>query len=176
MLAPRHAGTPTATHLVEVLHCLGGPTCAKGADLVQTLVSRFARQARFELGDYWTGVDATRLRHAIALRCADEQGTRYSYALFDVLEERTGRATTPELLAAAHQVARYIKLDEKRFRACLAEDRHIDAITEDRLRAEQLGLELDILGIWVNGARVDNLGDPAHVTGTVQKALDRAAP
>jgi hypothetical protein len=176
MLAPRHWGLPSARPLIEVMHCVGGPTCAQGMELLSTLMYRFGSRARFEVGDYWSGVDATRLRHAIALRCADEQRSKNSFALFDVLRDHTERATTPQLLAAAHRVARFISFDEKRFRACLADDRHIDQITEDRLRAEQLGLELDIVGIWVDGWRIDNVGNALHVTGVVQQRLGGAAP
>jgi hypothetical protein len=158
------------------MHCIGGPTCEEGTRVVRAILSRFAPRARVELGDYWTGVDATRLRHAIALRCADEQGSQKSFAMFSYLSDHAERATTPQLRAAAHVVASRISFDETRFRSCLAEDRHIDQITEDRLRAEQLGLELDIVGVWADGWRIDNLGDVAHVLGAVQQRLDGAAP
>jgi hypothetical protein len=172
--APRRAGSaPAGTpHVIEILHCVGGPTCAKGTPLVRALVARYGARARVELGDYWSGVDAVRLRHAIAMRCAGERVAAASWAMFEHLADHEGQATTAELLAAARAVG----VDERTFRACLAEDRHVPEITEDTLRAHQLGLDLNILGVWVDGWRVDNLGDPDHVFRVVQDALDRPAP
>ncbi len=170
LTAPRRAGTASARSLVEILHCVGGPTCARGNQLVRSIVRTYGGRARIELGDAWSGVDAARLRHAIALRCADAQGQ--AWRLFDHLVDHEGRATTPELVAAARAVA----LDEPSFRACVAADRHLEAITEDRLRAEQLGLDLNVLGIWVDGQRVDNVGDEAHVLQTIGQALAVAGP
>ncbi|KAB2892522.1 MAG: thioredoxin domain-containing protein, partial [Kofleriaceae bacterium] len=170
LTAPRRAGTASATPVIEILHCVGGPTCAKGNHLVRALVRRFGGRARVELGDYWSGVDAVRLRHAIALRCADEQ--EKSWALLEHLAVHDGRATWPELLAGARAAG----IDDRAFRACVLADRHLERITEDNLRADQLGLDLNILGIWVDGWRIDSPGDEAHVLGMVERVLETGAP
>ncbi len=165
VLAPRRAGAATAPHLIEILHCVGGPTCAQGAALVRSIVEVHGDRARIELGDYFAGFDLARLRHAIALRCADEQGD--SVTLLARLLDGAGRATTDDLIAAARAAG----LRERPFRACLDADRHLERVVENNRRADQLGLELNILGVWVNGHRVDRLGDPAHVRATIESAL-----
>lgn len=173
LAAPRRAGAPSATPLVEILHCVGGPTCAKGNQLVRAIVQRFGGHARVELGDYWSGVDAVRLRHAIAMRCAGDHGK--SWELFEHMADHELHATTPQLVEAA----RAIGLDARAldaFRACVTEDRYLEQVTEDTLRAEQLGLELNVLGIWVDGVRIDNPGDADHVYLTVQRLIGGAAP
>ncbi|HUQ06726.1 MAG TPA: thioredoxin domain-containing protein [Kofleriaceae bacterium] len=174
LASPRRAGSAAADapHRIEILHCVGGPTCAKGSALVRAIVARHGARARVELGDYWTGVDAVRLRHAIAMRCAGERDASASWAMFEHLVDHEGQATTALLVTAS----RAIGVDERAFRACLADDRHLPEITEDTLRAQQLGLDLNILGVWVDGWRIDNLGDLDHVHRAVQRAVDGVAP
>lgn len=76
-------------------------------------------------------------------------------------------ALDDDLIAAARAAG----LRERPFRACLDADRHLERVVENNRRADQLGLELNILGVWVNGHRVDRLGDPAHVRATIESAL-----
>ena len=106
------------------------------------------------------------------MRCAGERDPAAGWALFEHLVTHEGQATTAELVGAARAVG----VDEKAFRGCLADDRYVPQIAEDTLRAQQLGLDLNILGVWVDGWRIDNLGDPDHVHAAVQRALDGSAP
>lgn len=133
VLAPRRAGNASAAHLLEVMHCVGGDTCARGTALVRGLVEQFGSRVRVELGDAFSDADPVRIRNAIALRCAEEQ--------------------------------------QRDVRACLAEDRHLPIVVENLRRAEQLGLELNIVAIWIDGARIDNVGDPDHVRATIDAAI-----
>ncbi|HUH05658.1 MAG TPA: thioredoxin domain-containing protein [Kofleriaceae bacterium] len=165
VLLPRHAGNPDATDLIEVLHCVGGPTCEKGSSLARSIVELYGERARVELGDYFSGLDAVRLRHALALRCADEQGK--SWALLERLLETPTRGGSDELVEGAAAVG----VEPAGFRACLTEDRHLERVVENTLRAEQLGLEMNVVGIWVNGRRLDQLGDTRHVRATIDRAL-----
>lgn len=173
LAAPRRAGNASAQPLVEILHCVGGPTCAKGNELVRSIVARFGGRARIELGDYWSGVDAVRLRHAIAMRCAGDHGK--SWEMFEHLAGHDRSASATDVVEAARAIGLGADAVDA-LRACISEDRHLEQITEDTLRAEQLGLDLNVLGIWVDGIRVDNPGDEDHVHRTVQQLLDRGAP
>lgn len=166
VMQPRRAGSPSAANVIEVLHCIGGPTCEKGASLVRSMVELYGERARFELGDYFAGLDAARLRHALALRCADEQGK--SWALLERLLDTPTRGGSDELVEAGSAVG----LEPTAFRACLTGDRHLERVVENKLRAEQLGLEMNIVGVWVNGTRLDQLGDPGHVRATIDRLLD----
>jgi hypothetical protein len=165
VLAPRVTGKLDATHVIEVLHCVGGPTCEKGSSLVRSIVERYGDRARIALGDYFSGDDALRLRNAIALRCADAQ--HRGWPMFGRLLDVPTRGARDELVEAAAAV----ELDPAAFRACLDADRHVEAIAENKLRAEQLGLEMNIVGIWIDGHRLERIGDADYVRATLDKSL-----
>lgn len=165
VLAPRRAGNASAPHLLEIMHCVGGDTCARGSSLVRALVDRFGPRLRVELGDAFSGGDTTRLRHALALRCAEEQ--QRGWHLLERLLDVPTRAATRELLDAARAAG----LDARPFGACLADDRHLPSVVENLRRAEQLGLELNIPGLWIDGARLDRLGEPEHVRTLIETAI-----
>lgn len=165
VLAPRVTGQVAAKHVIEVLHCVGGPTCEKGSSLVRSIVERYGDRARIVLGDYFSGSDALRLRNAIAMRCADDQ--KQGWPMFVRLLDEPTQGTREELLAAAAA----IHLDPAAFGACLDADRHVDAISENKLRAEQLGLEMNIVGIWIDGARLERIGDADYVRTTLDATL-----
>lgn len=165
ILHPRRAGNPDATNVIEVLHCVGGPTCERGSALARSVVERYGERARIELGDYFSGLDAARLRHAMALRCADDQGK--SWALLERLLETPTRGGSDELVEAGAAVG----VEPAAFRTCLTGDRHLERVVENTLRAEQLGLEMNVVGIWVNGRRLDQLGNADHVRQTIDHAI-----
>jgi hypothetical protein len=165
VLAPRVTGKPDAKHVIDVLHCVGGPTCEKGSALVRSIVDRYGDRARVALGDYFSGEDALRLRNAIALRCADDQ--KQGFPMLVRLLDVPTQGTREELLAAGAA----IQLDVAAFRACLDADRHVEAIVENKLRAEQLGLEMNIVGIWIDGDRLERIGEAAYVRATLDRAL-----
>jgi hypothetical protein len=166
VMQPRLAGTASATNTIEILHCVGGPTCARGGSLLRAILERYGDRARIVLGDYFSGMDAARLRHAIALRCAEDQ--RRGWPLLARLLEVPTRGGTSELAEAASAAG----LEPSAFAACLAADRHLEVVVENTLRAEQLGLEMNILGIWVNGVRLDQLGDAEHVRRSIDQHLN----
>jgi hypothetical protein len=165
VLAPRVTGKVDAKHVIEVLHCVGGATCEKGSSLVRSIVERYGDRARVTLGDYFSGSDALRLRNAIALRCADDQ--KRGWPMFLRLLDVPTQGTREELLAAGAA----IQLDAAAFRACLDADRHVEAIVENKLRAEQLGLEMNIVGIWIDGRRLERIGDADYVRATLDTTL-----
>jgi hypothetical protein len=165
VLAPRVTGRLDAKHVIEVMHCIGGPTCEKGSSLVRSIVERYGDRARVVLGDYFSGGDALRLRNAIALRCADDQ--RRGWPMFMRLLDVPTRGTREEMVEAAAAIG----LDPAAFRACFDADRHVEVIVENKLRAEQLGLEMNIVGIWIDGQRLERIGDAAYVRATLDAAL-----
>jgi hypothetical protein len=165
VLAPRVTGKLDAKHVIEVMHCIGGPTCEKGSSLVRSIVERYGDRARVVLGDYFSGGDALRLRNAIALRCADDQ--RRGWPMFMRLLDVPTRGTREEMVEAAAAIG----LDPAAFRACFDADRHVEVIVENKLRAEQLGLEMNIVGIWIDGQRLERIGDAAYVRATLDAAL-----
>lgn len=153
--APRTGGTAGAPHSLEILHCVGTATCAIGTQLVAGMLEQLGPQVRLVAGDYFEQPRLTTLRGALAMRCAEEQGRGWAIAV--ALARGTPAASLVELEARATAAG----LDATAFRTCLATDRWIPTVAENVARAQALGLDLNMIGIWIDGMRIESLSDPA---------------
>lgn len=163
--APRVSGA--GPHRLEVLHCAGTATCALGVELTKAILSVVGDDVTLLAGDYFEQPRLTTVRGALAMRCAEEQHHGWDLAI--ELAGASPAASLAEL--EAHAAA--IHLDAAAFHACLASDRWLPMVAENVARAQVLGMELNMVGIWVDGVRVENLADPraavAEVRALVQK-------
>ncbi|CAN5841497.1 hypothetical protein BH11MYX3_BH11MYX3_13980 [soil metagenome] len=153
--APRAGGTAGAPHTLEILHCVGTATCAIGTELVAGILRALGDRVRLVAGDYFEQPRLTTLRGALALRCAEDQGRGWALAL--ALSRGTPAASVTDLDARAVAAG----VEPTAFRACMASDRWIPTVFENVARAQVLGLEMNMIGIWVDGMRIESLSDPA---------------
>jgi len=165
--APRTAGPPSARHALEILHCVGTATCAKGMELVLAIFGALGDQVRVVAGDYFEQPRLTTLRGALALRCAEEQGRGWPLA--------RALSIPPPAASLAEIEARGVTagVEPAAFRACMATDRWLPTVAENVGRAQALGLELNVIGIWIDGMRVEALDDPAAAIAEVRARLSQ---
>lgn len=163
--APRIAGAAGASHTLEVLHCVGTATCALGMQVVGAILAELGDELRVEAGDYFEQPRLTTVRGALALRCAEEQGRGWPLAV------ALGAGDPAASIAAIEAHVAAVGADLIAFRSCFASDRWLPTIFENVTRAQVLGLELNVLGMWVDGVRVDDVGSPAGAVAGVRAAL-----
>ncbi len=160
--APRAGGTAGAAHSLEILHCVGTATCAIGTELVAGILGALGTEVRLVAGDYFEQPRLTTLRGALAMRCAEEQG--HGWAIAVALSRGTPAGTSTDLDARAVATG----VEPTAFRACMATDRWLPMVFENVTRAQVLGLELNMVGIWVDGMRIESLSDPAAAVAEVR--------
>ena len=160
--APRAAGTAGAPHSLEVLHCVGTATCAIGTELVAGILGALGDQVRLVAGDYFEQPRLTTLRGALAMRCAEEQGRGWALAVALAHGSPAGSFTDLDARAVA------TGLESKAFRACMASDRWLPTVFENVVRAQVLGLDMNMVGIWIDGMRIESLSDPAAAAAEVR--------
>ena len=164
--APRTGGAARGTHTLEILHCVGTATCAMGTELVAQILAAVGDDVRLVAGDYFEQPRLTTLRGALALRCAEEQGRSWPLAL------SLSRGTPVASLADLESRAAAAGLEPAAFRACLATDRWLPTVAENVGRAQALGLDLNVIGIWVDGMRIEALSDPSAAIAEVRARLN----
>lgn len=163
--APRTGGTAGAPHALEILHCVGTATCALGTELVAGILGAVGDEVRLVAGDYFEQPRLTTLRGALAMRCAEEQGKGWPLAL--ALSRGAAAASLADLEARTAAAG----VEPAAFRACLATDRWIPTVFENVARAQVLGLDMNMIGIWIDGMRIESLSDPAAATAEVRARL-----
>jgi len=163
--APRAGGSANAAHTLEILHCVGTATCAVGTELVSAMLAALGDDVRLVAGDYFEQPRLTTLRGALAMRCAEEQGRGWAIAV--ELARGTPAASLLDLEARAAAAG----VEATAFRACLASDRWLPTVFENVARAQVLGLDLNMIGIWVDGVRIEALTDPAAAIAEVRARL-----
>jgi hypothetical protein len=160
--APRTGGTAGAAHSLEILHCAGTATCAIGTELVAGILAALGDQVRLVAGDYFEQPRLTTLRGALAMRCAEEQGRGWAIAV--ALSHGTPAASVTDLEARAAAAG----VEPSAFRACMATDRWLPTVFENVARAQVLGLDLNMVGIWIDGMRIESLSDAAAAAAEVR--------
>ncbi len=165
--APRVAGDPAATHTLEILHCVGTATCSMGTKLAEILVDELGASVRIELGDYFEQPRLATVRGALAMRCAEEQGKGWALAVALSGDQPTVALADLDLRASEVGVA------VPAFQACVASDRWLPTIFENVTRANLIGMEMNVLGIWIDGVRVEHLTDPSAAVAQVRDLLQQ---
>jgi hypothetical protein len=162
--APRWHGPPDAPNVIVAFHAVGCATCARGSQLLLSVLQSRAGTFKLLAGDYFAGDDLVAYRGALALHCAPPEER-------DRLLERLARSFEDSRIATLVGQAQGLGTDPGAFRACLESDRFLPLIVENLAMAERLGLERSIPGIFVNGVRIGDLKDLAGVMKQIDAAL-----
>jgi hypothetical protein len=163
--APRRFGAAKSANVLVAMHALGCPECVLGSQIVERILSEHEGRLQLVAGDYFSPMTMASYRHALALRCADEQGNWWSLLL--ALLHKGASGSIDELTT----VAREQKLDASRFAACLSADRYLPDIVENLRLAERVGLEHSVPGLFINGVRVGELGNADKVRAQIDAQL-----
>ncbi len=165
---PRFHGPADAPHTVIAFHSLGCDRCTRGARLLLTILEAGKGQYRLEAGDYFEDGQLGAYRGALALRCAPDAKRD---DLLRALAASFGHGQIDELVDKATALG----IDRESFLECLQADRYLPGILENIAMAKRLGLERNILGIFANGVRIGDLGDPAKVLDHLNTVFTGAA-
>ncbi len=165
--APRVGGATRAAHSLEILHCVGTATCAMGTELVAKILGSLGDHVRLVAGDYFEQPRLTTLRGALAMRCAEEQGRGWAIAV--ALARGAPAASSIDLDARA--AASGVELNA--FHGCMATDRWLPTVFENVARAQVLGLQMNMIGIWIDGMRIESLSDPAAAVEEVRARISQ---
>ena len=163
--APRSGGTAGAAHSLEILHCVGTATCAVGTEVVDGILAALGDQVHLVAGDYFEQPRLTTLRGALAMRCGEDQGRGWPTAV--ALAHGAPAASLADLESRAGTIG----LDLPAFRTCMATDRWLPTVFENVARAQVLGLDLNMIGIWIDGMRIESISDPAAAIAELRNRL-----
>lgn len=162
--APRWHGPAEAPNVIVAFHAVGCATCARGTQLLLSVLQSRAGSFKLLAGDYFAGDDLDAYRGNLALHCAPpEERDR----LLDLLARSFDDARISTLVAQAQGLG----TDAASFRACLESDRFLPLIVENLAMAERLGLERSVPGVFVNGVRIGDLKDLDVVMKQIDAAL-----
>ncbi|WP_428263316.1 thioredoxin domain-containing protein [Haliangium sp.] len=165
--APRWHGSPEAEDVLLAFHAVGCPNCTRGSKLILAVLD--SRPGRFRLlaGDYFEPGRLDAYRGALALHCVPPQSR--DWLLRSLTEDAHGGAI--EALVTQATSLSDSAIDPQRVRDCLASDRFLPLIVENLAMARRLGLERSVPGLFVNGVRIGDLGDPESVLQQIDEAL-----
>jgi protein-disulfide isomerase len=169
--APRWHGPLAADDVVVAFHAVGCPMCARGSQLLQSVLDARPGKLKLLAGDYFesgasvqSGAMLDPYRGALALHCAPPDSR-------DALLKRLAGSFGDAKIATLVSHAEASGIDAAPFRACMESDRLLPLIVENLAMAERLGLERSIPGIFVNGVRIGDLKDLAAVLEQIDAAL-----
>jgi hypothetical protein len=162
--APRWHGPPDAPNVIVAFHAVGCASCARGSQLLLSVLQSRAGSFKLLAGDYFEGDDLDAYRGALALHCAPPEER-------DRLLEHLTRSFEDSRIATLVAQAQGLGIEPGAFRACLESDRFLPLIAENLAMAARLGLERSIPGIFVNGVRIGDLKDLDGVMKQIDAAL-----
>lgn len=172
--APRWHGAREAPDVVVAFHAVGCATCARGSQLLLSVLEARAGKLKLLAGDYFEsgqaaqpGAQPTQVdpyRGALALHCAPPDAR-------DALLKGLVQSFEDAQIATLVRQAEAAGIEAGAFRTCMESDRFLPLIVENLAMAERLGLERSVPGLFVNGVRIGDLKDVDGVLKQIDAAL-----
>lgn len=158
-----HKGKPNAkVHIVEFAdyQC---PHCKAAAESFQKALKDYGDKVYFTYVDFPINPSGISRKVAEGAYCAHKQGKfwEYHYMAFDKQRELTN--DKPK------EFAKLLKMDEKKFDACLDSKEAKDIVNEGRVEGERVGVS-GTPGIFINGRKAHI----SHEVESLKQAIDKA--